>query len=166
MQHRETIRHSQAEFLLCPHQVTMAVKWLLKSHRIQLVKENERGQKNPYNPQYYSLLSSFGQSGIVLLALCHLASLGKQQRVSRKLGRDKSYYSTFLSFPHEYVWSELCLTLDGSQGLIDYSITLQDSICCCRLTPGHIECSAGDLRERQEAGSTGCWKDYKQNELQ
>lgn len=114
-----------------------------------------------YIPQYYSLLNSFGKSGIVLLTLCHLASLGKQQRASRKLGRHKRYYSTFLSFPHEYVWSEIFLTLDGSQRFIDYSITLQDSICCCRLTPRHIECSASDFRERQKAGSAGCWKDYK-----
>lgn len=114
-----------------------------------------------YILQYYSLLNSFGTSGIVLLTLCHLASLGKQQRASRKLGRDERSYSTFLSYPNEYVWSEVCLTLDGSQGLIDYSITLQDSICCCRLAPRHIEGSASDFGECQEAGSTGCWKDYK-----
>lgn len=130
------------------------------TQNIVCAREWERTDKS-YIPQCYRLLNSFGKSRIVSLSLCHLASLGKRQRASRKLGRDKRYYSAFLSFPHEYVWSEVFLTLDGSQRLIDYSITLQDSICCCRLAPRHIECRASDFRECQEAGSTGCWKDYK-----
>lgn len=112
----ETIRHSQAELPLRPAQVMTAVKWLFKSHRLQFVQGNERRQDKSYIPQYHGSLKHFGKSGIVLFTLCHLASLGKRQRASRKLGRDERCYSTFVSFAMNIYDQRSCLPWTGARG--------------------------------------------------